>query len=111
MVLLNGKVQGGFENGFCLGPAREFQEEFPEEYVRHHPVGFFRDTKLEMRNGLGTAVVCDQRLREAEAEHLVSRMALDQRRKLLDAGGHASDFVDENDDGRRVIRAAAADGQ
>ena len=87
-MLIDCELERFFEKRFCLGATAELQEQFSEENSRHHPIALFADAKRVVGYCLGTLAGVDQRLREAEAEHFVVRLPLDERAKLLHAGGH-----------------------
>ena len=76
-MLFDGEGERGFDQRLRFGAAAELEQQFSEENAGHHPVGFFRDAEFEMRDRLGRAVGCDQRLRETEPEHLVGWVTLD----------------------------------
>ena len=85
VVLIDGELQRLLEQCFRLVATAELQLQFPEENPRHHPVGFFGDAKLVMRDGGFALVVRVERLRETETKHLVLRVALHERVKLINA--------------------------
>jgi hypothetical protein len=83
VLLVHGEAQRFLELESGFGTAAEFEIKFPEENTRHHPIRFLLDAKLVVFDGVEVAVFCDERLREAEPEQLIVRLAFNECSKSV----------------------------
>lgn len=87
VVLGDGEVQGGFEDG-AGGGGVGAEEDFAEENAWHHPVGAGGAAVAVMFDGIGEAAGGFESLGEAETKERVVGLAGDEGGKLCDAVGH-----------------------
>lgn len=80
----DGELQGRFKQRPGFGSPPELEEQLSQENAGHHPVVLLSDADFEVGDGLLAAVRGDERLREAETEHLIAGMLCHQRLELFD---------------------------
>ena len=69
--MLDGEVEGVFEDGLGVGWTLKRKEGFAFEDLSHHPVVLFLDANVEVFDGFFVTVLVDEGLGEGEAEELV----------------------------------------
>lgn len=103
-MLVDCELQSGLEQRPRFSRGAGFQQEFPKENARHHPIRFLSNAELEMWPRFGFSPFSNERLRQAESEELVVGFACDQRLELFDASGQEEvGFSD-----RRVVPQASS---
>lgn len=88
VVLLDGELQGVFEERAGFRTQAGLQKIFSEQNARHHPIGFFGDAEFEMRSRLRFASFGHEGLGQTETEKFVGGIAIDKGQKVRRAGGH-----------------------